>query len=1178
MAVRSRLALVLLAAIVGLSLAAASLHAAPAAPEPPLNISAANVTGSRGPEGDIVLLNGDVRITRGRTVITAERGRYLRAQGMLYLDDRVRLVDTTTTLTCNHASYSEDRDLLEVSGNVLITDHGATLKAPSGTYDRRGARAFLYGGVVAEDSTQIVHADQISYSRDSMVVRARGQVQGEGKKDKLRLKARAVDYERVSHLAVGTGAPLLELEDDKGKVARIRATTLKLNTETRIAEAIDSVHVDRDTMQATGRYAVFDDKAERGWLYGNPKAWDNETTVTGDTLEVWTEKRELRRFVVRSHGVLDYKGMRPGSEGETSRMTGQRLDMFFTGSEMDSLRSMIEAQNEYQSTPKEGKTAETNTAKGDTITVYFKDRKIDRAVVRGKAEGEYHMATAKADTAAAKLEVIKYNAARIEFQVPHDRIILDPAAQLYYRDLSLSAKRVEFDSQKQILVASGTPQLVDRGDRVEGHLMTYDLEARQGTIYQAETQYERGLYHGERIRKVGDDELDVSNGSYSTCQLDPPHYHFQSRYMKIFLKDKLVAKPVVFYIEHVPLLALPFWIFPVKSGRHSGFLFPQFELGLNNRAGQFVRNAGYYWAPNDYMDLTVGGDYYQADPSWVLRADGNYKLLYKFEGNMVGTFARNERDGTDHYDFNMVHDQDLTPRTKLQARAEFVSDRGYRKSDDFGTPLSQRLDRFLTSNFSIFHTADWATFSMVFDQRQNIDADEALKDPDGTGPLQGPAPGTVASVPNLTQQLPNIAITLPTRTIGSLSFLRKTAFSRALAQMYLSFDARYLAQTERRAFVSGYQYFVVDSVLDSLGNRVPRFDSTTTVAQMEDKRWGVPIDASLHDSRRLFGWLNFSPGLNTSMVLFDVDNLGNKVVPTATWNANVSTSANFYGTSRAQLGPIRGIRHVLFPSASFTFSPSFENLLYTDSLGIQHERFTGFDGIGISGFRQATMHVQLDQRLQMKIWRKDHIERLDNLLQLTTSSNYNFLWREQGQQHAWTPFTSSLRIAPPGTYSGDVNWVTDWYSQRPLRSLSYNLQANLSGAGRANGTPQLPLERRAPGPEVDVTEPWSLGLAYSYTGGYGGPAWSSNQTLSLNSHFSPTSNWRVDYSAVLDVTGRSISQRFGLVRDLHCWQASFTRNFVVGGETEYYFRLAVKDQKELYLERGNRNSSFGGVQ
>ena len=45
-----------------------------------------------------------------------------------------------------------------------------------------------------------------------------------------------------------------------------------------------------------------------------------------------------------------------------------------------------------------------------------------------------------------------------------------------------------------------------------------------------------------------------------------------------------------------------------------------------DQAGQFIRNAGYYWAPNDYFDVTMSGDYYQAEPSWVLRGDD-----YNFE-------------------------------------------------------------------------------------------------------------------------------------------------------------------------------------------------------------------------------------------------------------------------------------------------------------------------------------------------------------------------------------------------------------------------------------------------------------------------------------------------------------------------------------------------------------------
>jgi hypothetical protein len=115
---------------------------------------------------------------------------------------------------------------------------------------------------------------------------------------------------------------------------------------------------------------------------------------------------------------------------------------------------------------------------------------------------------------------------------------------------------------------------------------------------------------------------------------------------------------------------------------------------------------------------------------------------------------------------------------------------------------------------------------------------------------------------------------------------------------------------------------------------------------------------------------------------------------------------------------------------------------------------------------------------------------------------------------------------------------------------------------------------------VDLSEPWSLGLAFSYSGGYGGNRdWTSTQTANGVARFNLTPNWRLEYSTALNLTDRELlTQRFGLVRDLHCWQASFTRIFVIGGEAEYYFRLTVKDQRELYVERGTRVGSLGGIQ
>lgn len=1154
-----------------LAMLLAALAAAPAAAAPgdaPLNIQADNVTGSHGPEGDVVQLNGNVRITRARTVLTADAGRYLKALGMLYLDGHVKMVDTTTTMTCDHASYSENADLLQLQGNVVVRDREITLRAPSGTYDRRAGRADLAGPVEGRDRRLRLTSDRAFYYRDSSLVQALGNVHGVDEENKTELDAAAVDYDRATRVAVATGDPVLSTRDENGRTTALRAVRLRVDTEARLAEASDSVRVERDTLQARADHALFDDRAQRGWLTGSPRAWDDQTTVSGDSLEIWTEKRVVRRVVVRGGAVMDYVGSRPGTVGESSRLSGDRADVYFTRDDIDSLVALGKARNEYQTVPRAGKTAERNLATGDTITVFFKDRKIDRARVEGAAQGEYHLAVAAGDTTAAKREVVSYDAKRIEFQVPRSLIVLDREAHLTYADLELNARRVRYDVDRQTLVAEGNPVLKDRGDRITGRLMTYDMESRVGTIYKAETAYEKGLYHGAQIRKVGDNQLDVMSGAYSTCDLEQPHYHFAARWMKIYLKDKLVAKPVVFYVRNVPLFALPFWVFPIKPGRHSGFLFPQFEFGLSNRAGQFLRNAGYYWAPNDYMDLTVAGDYYQAEPSWVLRGEGQYKLQYVLDGSIRGSFARNENPNArrEDWDFSADHSQEVSPRTRLVARASFVSSKDYNASNLFGRPLAQRLNRFLTSSVAVSHNADWASINAVLDRREDLDADQSLE---GTGAFRFPV-GTTASLASLTQSTPSVSVAFPTRAIGSLGLIKGTPLEKPLRTMYFSLSSRFLSQDERRGYVAGFSHFTRDSVLDS----------TTVIGQRMTTRRGLATATALSDSRRLFGWINFQPSVNANLAVFDFDELGHRVVPASSWSSALGMSSTFYGTYRPRVFGLEGLRHIVSPRVSLSYSPQLRNLTYVDSLGIRRNRFNSFGTIGVSGFKSAFMSFGLDQRFQVKFHRGGKTQRLDNLLAWAMSGNYNFLYREQRQPHGLSPISSSLFLQPPGVLNANLGWSTDLYSPRPVRTLGYNVGLNLaSGGGQRAATPDLPVDQTV---QLDrgFQENWSLGMAYSYSGGYSsGPRWSSAQTANLVGRYQLSPAWGIEYSASYDLTLNQVgTQRFALSRDLHCWQATFTRTFIAGGEAEYYFRLGVKDQREIYLERGTRVGSLGGIQ
>ena len=233
----------------------------------------------------------------------------------------------------------------------------------------------------------------------------------------------------------------------------------------------------------------------------------------------------------------------------------------------------------------------------------------------------------------------------------------------------------------------------------------------------------------------------------------------------------------------------------------------------------------------------------------------------------------------------------------------------------------------------------------------------------------------------------------------------------------------------------------------------------------------------------------------------------------------------------------------------------------------------------MSGFKSAHLDFGLDQRFQVKLKRGDDVRRLDNLLSWFTGASYNLLYREQGQAHGLSPINSSVLLQPPGVVNVNLSWVTDVYQPRPVRSLGYNVNLNLSSTGHASDTPDLPVDRTVRGTDASFQDAWSVGLAYSYSGGYSGPTWASQQTVNAVARATLTPSWGVEYSASYDLTERQLgTQRFAVTRDLHCWQASFTRTFIAGGEAEYYFRLGVKEQRELFIERGTRSGSIGGIQ
>jgi len=193
---------------------------------------------------------------------------------------------------------------------------------------------------------------------------------------------------------------------------------------------------------------------------------------------------------------------------------------------------------------------------------------------------------------------IKYRAIGLQA----DRIAVN------WDNATLNAEGVPDTSDPKGSKITGAPVMNDEGEKYEGTEIGYNFRTKKGRISVGETEMEEGYYHGGEIKKVAPDVLYVEDGRYTTCSLDHPHFFFLSPKMKVIPRDVVVAEPVYFYVADVPLFALPFGVFPNRSGRRSGIIAPAY--GEDARFGRYFSHFGYYWAASDYFDVATTFDWY----------------------------------------------------------------------------------------------------------------------------------------------------------------------------------------------------------------------------------------------------------------------------------------------------------------------------------------------------------------------------------------------------------------------------------------------------------------------------------------------------------------------------------------------------------------------------------------
>jgi len=286
---------------------------------------------------------------------------------------------------------------------------------------------------------------------------------------------------------------------------------------------------------------------------------------------------------------------------------------------------------------------------------------------------------------------------------------------------------ITFDQSSGRMHMVGNPTFTPpEGDAVQSHAMVYDLDEGRGSATDAETSYNQGgarwLVRGDMPFAAQDSSF-MSHAQFTSCDLDVPHYHFETDQIKIVGGNVLVASGVRLYIADVPVFWLPFIAQSLSSGRASGLLTPRFSVNdvVSTSTGyqRRVSNVGFYWAMSDYTDALVALDWFSQNFTSVTAAM-NYRWSRQFLEGDINVRKYWQEDGSTERALDTRHAWRINERTDLRLSARYAESNDFVREYSFNpTEVTQSIN----SEGGINRRFDWGQLALSANRQQYLSDD-----------------------------------------------------------------------------------------------------------------------------------------------------------------------------------------------------------------------------------------------------------------------------------------------------------------------------------------------------------------------------------------------------------------------------------------------------------------------
>lgn len=765
--------------------------------------------------------------------------------------------------------------------------------------------------------------------------------------------------------------------------------------------------------------------------------------------------------------------------------------------------------------------------------------------------------------------------------VPTNQLYLYGKAQTEYKDMALKAATIHYNNETSIVTAYGAtdttgsiaskPEITQGDTKSTSDTIAVNVKSGRGRTQNTFLQEGEVFLNAKVIKNLTRDVAFAQDARFTTCNLDTPHFAFRTHRMKIVNNKLGVTGRVYPEIESVPIpmVFLPFGIFPLNPARHSGVLLPSFTSSQDFGLG--LEGLGYYKVFNDHVDATARANIYSYG-GWNLNLNTKYIMRYKYTGNLnislQNTKTLNQSFGAEDefvrsksYMINWSHSRDsrARPGTSFSANVNFGSTRYnqnllYNPLVNFNNQLSS----------SINYTKD---FNGKFNLSMNINHNS-----------------------NSISRLVNLS--LPTFNLNMITMYpfqkaNKVGTDKWYEKIGIGYSGNFINQVafydtafSLRRLLDTVQYGAQHSIPITLS--LPALGPITLSPSVSfEERW--------YGQRVLAKWDTTKKKIDTTMQ--------RGFFAARQMSFGMGMSSRVFGMYT--FGPnskVVAIRHEMRPTLSIAYQPDFNSRSYydlrVDSAG-NKVRVSQYAGNVVGAFGEGTfggISFGLDNILEMKVKNKDAdstdpktaTKKVKLIEGFGFSGSYNLLADSLKLSdialYARTTLFEKLSISAGANLTPyDVNSFGQKVNKLIIdpRHLKFGRLTNANIAvstsfsskskdGKDDKSRQLPIDpfmtpdeqqrqlqfaRANPAEFTDFNIPWTLSLSYSLSfsrilrSDYKGFTTETSSGLSFNGDFSLTPKWKVGATGSYDVTHASLQQLSTFIsREMHCWQLSINVN------------------------------------